>query len=47
MDASYQDAVHLAKRFRKKTILKSSNQKYELPVVAMLVNGSGRNEHSL
>jgi hypothetical protein len=27
--------------------LKSANQKQESPVVAMFVNGSGRNEHSL
>jgi hypothetical protein len=26
---------------------KSTNQKQELPVVAMFVNGLGRNEHSL
>jgi hypothetical protein len=26
---------------------KSANQKQELPVAAMFVNGSGRNEHSL
>ena len=28
-------------------IQKSTNQKKELPVVAMFVNGSGRNDHSL
>ena len=45
-DASYQDTVHLAKRlqniiyfFQKLTI-----QKQELPMAAMFVNGSGRNE---
>jgi hypothetical protein len=27
--------------------LKSANQKQELPVAAMFVNGSGRNEQSL
>jgi hypothetical protein len=27
--------------------LKLANQKQELPVVAMFVNGSGQNEHSL
>jgi hypothetical protein len=27
--------------------LKSANQKQELPVVAMFVNGLGRNEHYL
>jgi hypothetical protein len=35
IDASYQVSVHLAM------------QKEELPVVAMFVNGSGQNEHSL
>jgi hypothetical protein len=33
--------------FRGEDFLKSVNQKQELPVVAMFVNGSGRNEHSL
>ena len=40
IDASYQVSVHLAKR-------KSTNQKQELPVTAMFVNGSGRNVQSL
>ena len=43
IDASYQVSVHLAKRFRE-DFLKSANQKQELPVAAMFVNGSGRNE---
>ena len=43
-DASYQVLIHLA-RFRGEE--KSANQKQELPVVAMFVNGSGRNEQSL
>jgi hypothetical protein len=30
-----------------KLFLKSTNQKQELPVVAMFVNGSGQNEPSL
>jgi hypothetical protein len=30
-----------------KILKKSTNQKQELPVVAMFVNGSGRNEQSL
>ena len=34
MDASYQVSVHLA------------NQKQELPVAAMFVNGSGQNQQS-
>ena len=33
--------------FRGEDFLKSANQKQELPVAAMFVNGSGRNEHSL
>jgi hypothetical protein len=33
--------------FRGEESKKSPNQKQELPVVAMFVNGSGRNEQSL
>jgi hypothetical protein len=33
--------------FRGEEFLKSANQKQQLPVVAMFVNGSGRNEHYL
>ena len=33
--------------YRREEFLKSANQKRESPVVAMFVNGSGRNEHSL
>ena len=33
--------------FRVEDLKKSANQKPELPVVAMFVNGSGRNEQSL
>jgi hypothetical protein len=33
--------------FRGEDFLKSANQKQELPVVAMFINGSGRNEQSL
>jgi hypothetical protein len=33
--------------FRGEDFKKSTNQKQELPVVAMFVNGSGRNEQSL
>jgi copper oxidase (laccase) domain-containing protein len=47
IDASYQVSVHLAKRFRVEDLKKSANQKQELPKVAMLVNGSERNEYSL
>jgi hypothetical protein len=48
IDASYQISVHLAIRFQRRRLLnKSTNQKEELPVVAMFVNRSGRNEQSL
>jgi hypothetical protein len=33
--------------FRTEEFKKSANQKQESPVVAMFVNGSGRNEQSL
>jgi hypothetical protein len=33
--------------FRGDDFFKSANQKQELPVVAMFVNGSGQNEQSL
>ena len=33
--------------FRGEDLKKYTNQKQELPVVAMFVNGSGQNEHSL
>jgi hypothetical protein len=39
MDASYQVSIHLAKRFQRRFKKKSANQKQELPVVAMFVNG--------
>jgi hypothetical protein len=45
INASYHVSVHLAKRFQRRRILK--NQKQESPVMAMFVNGSGRNEQSL
>jgi hypothetical protein len=48
IDASYQVSVHLAKRFQRRIFKKkSANQKQELPVVAMFVNGSGQNVQSL
>jgi hypothetical protein len=47
IDASYQVSVHFAKRFqRRRFFLEILNQKQELPVAAMFVNGLGRNEHS-
>ena len=33
--------------FKGKYFFKSANQKQELPVVAMFVNGSGQNEQTL
>jgi hypothetical protein len=47
IDASYQVSVHLIKWFQRRRFLKSTNQKQELPVVAMFVNKSGRKEQSL
>ena len=47
IDVSFQVSVHLSKRFQKRRFLKSANQKQKLPVAAMFVHGSGRNEQSL
>jgi hypothetical protein len=41
IDASYQVSVHLAKRFRRRRFFKIANQKQELPVAAMFINGLG------
>jgi hypothetical protein len=41
IDASYQVSVHLASCFGGEDLNKSANQKQELPVMAMFVNGSG------
>ena len=38
IDVSYQVLVHLAKWFQKRRLKKQTNQKQELPVVAMFVN---------
>ena len=47
IDAFYQISVHSAKRFQsRRFFFESANQKQELPVVAMFVNGSGQNEQS-
>ena len=47
-DASYQVSVHLAKRFQRRLFFqKSTNQKQELSVAAMFVNGSELNKQSL
>jgi hypothetical protein len=47
IDASYQVSVHLIKRFQRRRFKKIANQKQELPVAAMFVNGSGQNEYYL
>jgi hypothetical protein len=47
IDASYQVSVHLAKRFQRRIFLETTNQKQKLPVAAMFVNGSERNDQSL
>ena len=48
MDASCQILVHLAKWFqRRRFFFISANQKQETLIVAMFVDGSGRNEQSL
>ena len=48
IDASYQVLIHLVKQFQRRRLFwKSTNQKQELHMAAMLVNGSGRNEQSL
>jgi hypothetical protein len=46
IDASYQVSVHFGQVVSEETnLFKSTNEKQELPVVAMFVNGSGRYEH--
>ena len=47
IDASYQVSIHLAKRFQRRFLKKSANQKQELPVAVMFGNESGQNEQSL
>ena len=48
VDASYQVSVHLASQFQRRFFLNIlTNQKQELPVVAMFINRSGRNERFL
>ena len=47
IDASYQVSVHLEKRFQRTRFLEIDQQKKELPVAAMFVNGSGRNEQPI
>ena len=45
--ACHQISVHFGKAVSEKIFQKSTNLKQELPVVAMFVNGSKRNEQSL
>ena len=40
--AAYKSSVHLATRFQRRRFLRN-NRKKELPMIAMFVNGSGRN----
>ena len=48
IDGSHQVSVQLTKRFQRRRFKKKlSNQKQELPVVAMFVNESEQNEQSL
>jgi hypothetical protein len=42
-DAPYQVSIHLAKRFREEDFLEINQSEQEWPVVAMFVNGLGRN----
>jgi hypothetical protein len=44
-DGSYQVSVHLAKRFQRRRFFR--NQKQELSVVDMFVDGLGQDEQSL
>ena len=46
IDASYKVLVHLPKQFQRRRFL-LTNQKQELPVTAMFIIGSRRNEQSL
>ena len=47
-ETTYQVSIQLAKRFQRRRFFKKlTNQKQELPVAAMFVSGSGRNEQSL
>ena len=45
--ASYQMSVHLATRFQRRSFFLEITKKKELPMVAMFVNRSGRNEQHL
>ena len=45
--AAHQISVHLARQFQRRFFQKSTDLKQELPLAAMFVNGSRRNETSL
>jgi hypothetical protein len=47
IDASYQVSVHLVKRFQRRRFLKIGQSETRIASAAMVVNGSGQNEHSL
>jgi hypothetical protein len=47
IDASYQVSIHLPSGFRREDFFKSTDQKQELPVAAMFVNGSVQNVQPL
>ena len=47
IDAFYHVSVHLAHSFRGENFFKSTNQKQELSVAVMFVNGSKQNQQSL
>jgi hypothetical protein len=49
IDAAYPVSIHLAQRFeiRREDCLEINQSETKLPVAAMFVNGSERNEHSL
>jgi hypothetical protein len=47
-DASYHVSIHLAKRFQRRRFFRNQpTRNKNLPMAAMFVNGSGRNEQSL
>ena len=47
IDVSYQVSVHLAKRFQRRRFLEIDQLEKKLPVVAIFVNRTGRNEQSI
>jgi hypothetical protein len=47
MNQNLVESIYGSSGFRGEDFKKSANQKQELPVAAIFVNGSGRNEQSL